>query len=614
MIENNAADDSNDQSTLESASSNATSSGTSNELAIIRLNIQCEKLKSQLHELTANFNESQAAGKHAYDERDKYLKIYARTHERFVAFEKKQLEQMRRLLTVLTIDQYKFVTETIGSKERPTDSSQIQQQQSDTSSSIVDDSQSKEISQETKTTNKDDDTKLSAARYHKTDSDWDELLTQFECPHPYSYPFLLSFLHNTQRTNIYIGKSPMSSNYGRKITQIMDLSQKCCDKCSQQREENNKLRLLNIQKQEENVQLLFDLSLAKAENEKEQQIRSQIEKQLSDANIITDQLTNLTQKTEKNDSDLQDMKSHYENLFAEQVNNIKKLVKERELLHLYIQRLEIENSSLVKITNDDDTVKLLNYSSQSPSTYEEAWGLIVKLREQIIQQLKIKEKLKNDIQQLQYNHKADLREREQIEHLLNRDLNAAKDEIIVLRSLQTEYERVMSLKNNLEKQLEERVNELKATKTVANSFTNQLKEKLEQITKAKDQVDEENVTLRVQIQKLKIDLENNEVVQHDFVKLSQTLQVQLEEIRNSENELRWQPEEDHPECQRCHSQFSVTWRKHHCRHCGKVLCKDCTNKTVYTGPHNRPSRVCDVCYTLLVKDSQPYFHSSVPNV
>ena len=47
---------------------------------------------------------------------------------------------------------------------------------------------------------------------------------------------------------------------------------------------------------------------------------------------------------------------------------------------------------------------------------------------------------------------------------------------------------------------------------------------------------------------------------------------------------------------------------------GKVLCKDCTNKTVHSGPHNRPSRVCDVCYTLLVKDSQPYFHSSVPEI
>lgn len=56
---------------------------------------------------------------------------------------------------------------------------------------------------------------------------------------------------------------------------------------------------------------------------------------------------------------------------------------------------------------------------------------------------------------------------------------------VVLQSLQTEYERIMSIKKDLEKQLEERSNELKTTKTVANSFTNQLKEKLEQITEAK---------------------------------------------------------------------------------------------------------------------------------
>ena len=135
--------------------------------------------------------------------------------------------------------------------------------------------------------------------------------------------------------------------------------------------------------------------------------------------------------------------------------------------------------------------------------FQEAWSLIVRLREQIIQQLKIKEKLKNDIQQLQLNHKADIRDREQIEHLLNQDLNTAKDEIrslnifnsvflstdfvilVLLQSLRTEYERILSLKTNLEKQLEERTNELKTTKTVANSFTNQLKEKLEQMSQSK---------------------------------------------------------------------------------------------------------------------------------
>lgn len=70
----------------------------------------------------------------------------------------------------------------------------------------------------------------------------------------------------------------------------MDLSQKFCDKCSQQRDENNKLLLLNTQKQEENVKLLFDLSLAKAEHEKEQQIRMQLEKQLSETNTISEQV------------------------------------------------------------------------------------------------------------------------------------------------------------------------------------------------------------------------------------------------------------------------------------------------------------------------------------
>jgi len=437
-------------------------------LALIRLTHQNEKLQHQYEELTSQLSQSQQSIQHANDEREKYLQIYARTHERFITFQQKQLQQMRRLLMILSFEQYKAL---IGSEQSSPSN------------------ESKNESEETVKTidNNDDDSKLQAARYNKSESEWDQLLT--------------------------------------KISEIMDLSKKCCDTCCEQRDENQKLNLINRQKEEENIKLLFDLSLAKAELEKERQLRLQIEQQLTETNLITEQLTMLRKKSEKNDADFQDMKSHYENLFAEQVNNIKKLVKERELLHLYVQRLEVENANLVTINNDNETSKLLTYSSQSPSNLEEAWNLIVKLREQIIQQLKIKEKLKTDIQHLQQNHKADIREREQIEHLLNRDFTAAKDEIIVLQSLQTEYERVLNLKNELEKQLEERLNELKTTKTVANSFTNQLKEKLEQMSGQKTQVEEENASLRVQIQKLKIDLENNELVQHDFVKLSQSLQV-----------------------------------------------------------------------------------------
>jgi len=47
----------------------------------------------------------------------------------------------------------------------------------------------------------------------------------------------------------------------------------------------------------------------------------------------------------------------------------------------------------------------------------------------IIEQLKIQDKLRNDIQQVVSNYQTDIREREQIDELIHRDLNAAKDQI-----------------------------------------------------------------------------------------------------------------------------------------------------------------------------------------
>ena len=70
----------------------------------------------------------------------------------------------------------------------------------------------------------------------------------------------------------------------------MDFSEKFTVKYSEQVEENNKLRLLNNQKQDENVKLLVDLSLSKADFEKEQQVRSEYEKQYNEANQVIEQV------------------------------------------------------------------------------------------------------------------------------------------------------------------------------------------------------------------------------------------------------------------------------------------------------------------------------------
>lgn len=43
----------------------------------------------------------------------------------------------------------------------------------------------------------------------------------------------------------------------------------------------------------------------------------------------------------------------------------------------------------------------------------------------------------------------------------------------------------------------------------------------------------------------------------------------------------WVPDEKAQTCYNCQKQFSAIFlRKHHCRICGNVFCKDCSSKTV----------------------------------
>jgi len=70
----------------------------------------------------------------------------------------------------------------------------------------------------------------------------------------------------------------------------MEFSEKFTSKYSEQIEENNKLRLLNNQKQEENMKLVFAVSLTKAEYEREQQMRNQFENQYNEANKVIEQV------------------------------------------------------------------------------------------------------------------------------------------------------------------------------------------------------------------------------------------------------------------------------------------------------------------------------------
>ncbi|XP_005095950.2 FYVE, RhoGEF and PH domain-containing protein 6 [Aplysia californica] len=56
-------------------------------------------------------------------------------------------------------------------------------------------------------------------------------------------------------------------------------------------------------------------------------------------------------------------------------------------------------------------------------------------------------------------------------------------------------------------------------------------------------------------------------------------------------------------CMLCLSEFTITWRRHHCRSCGRVICSQCSdNKAPLRYMKYQPARVCDECYETLKED------------
>ncbi|GLH03966.1 LOW QUALITY PROTEIN: Poly [ADP-ribose] polymerase tankyrase, partial [Gryllus bimaculatus] len=54
-------------------------------------------------------------------------------------------------------------------------------------------------------------------------------------------------------------------------------------------------------------------------------------------------------------------------------------------------------------------------------------------------------------------------------------------------------------------------------------------------------------------------------------------------------------------CLECGTKFGLTMRKHHCRHCGRILCSKCSGRDVPILKFNlnKPVRVCAVCFDVL---------------
>merc|ERR1719468_266514 len=82
---------------------------------------------------------------------------------------------------------------------------------------------------------------------------------------------------------------------------------------------------------------------------------------------------------------------------------------------------------------------------------------------------------------------------------------------------------------------------------------------------------------------------------HELGRENQSIQVEL--VKQSGR--KWKDDSEVTSCTKCNGAFSLTNRKHHCRNCGDIFCKDCSNKQAIIDGYKKPQRVCDSCFSEL---------------
>lgn len=69
----------------------------------------------------------------------------------------------------------------------------------------------------------------------------------------------------------------------------------------------------------------------------------------------------------------------------------------------------------------------------------------------------------------------------------------------------------------------------------------------------------------------------------------------------------WQPDSSVKQCKKCSNNFSFTLRRHHCRLCGNIFCKECASSFAHLAGSKKTVRVCTTCDSLLHSSAQSEF-------
>ncbi|KAH8358063.1 hypothetical protein KR084_001514 [Drosophila pseudotakahashii] len=385
----------------------------------------------------------------------------------------------------------------------------------------------------------------------------------------------------------------------------MDVAEGTCESCSLAEKKADELNA-HISKQQKQVDLLQKQLVESRETlAKEAALRKDLEDQWQEKREAhKSEVQSLRDQAKTNEQRLLDMQQKFLETKDEVIKQIQRVTDDRERVNKQLETLQADNDFLsgrYLATSEEIDNQYINL----PNTVVELHELMLRQQSELIQARVSSEyerqkctSTEDEIQILRAQLEESNNERRAYKRKMQLDIKSLQDRV-------TEHLVTVQAHETTKTQLERKEAEL-------NKQLSECRVEIIELQEANEKYAKTNADYKTKIKTLQEELSTMETVQKDFVKLSQTLQMSLEELRHADTEVRWQDDDDVNNCPTCNAYFTVMVRKIHCRHCGHIYCDKCLTKTVPSGPRKRVTRVCDICHTLLTPNTAPYFSQGQP--
>ncbi|XP_062031175.1 rab GTPase-binding effector protein 1 [Lepus europaeus] len=308
-----------------------------------------------------------------------------------------------------------------------------------------------------------------------------------------------------------------------------------CDMCSNYEKQLQGIQIQEAETRDQVKKLQVMLRQANDQLEKTMKDKQELEDFIKQSTEDSShQISALVLRAQASEILLEELQQGFSQAKRDVQDQMAVLTQSREQVSEELARLQKDNDSLqgkhslhVSLQQAEDSIL--------PDTAEALRELVLKYRENIISVRTaadhMEEKLKAEILFLKEQIQAEQCLKENLEETLQLEIENCKEEIASISSLKAELERIKVEKGQLESTLQEKTEQLERLQETRAHLEEQLKKE----TAAKASVEQLMFEEKNKAQRLQTELDVSEQVQRDFVKLSQTLQVQLERIRQADS-------------------------------------------------------------------------------